>query len=254
MAWRNFFQDDLPGSAAKESGQSRSVEEAPPKNGRLVMAVGAAILLMAGLGVLNYRLIQDPSIAGKTFRPGGQSGNLPECLGRPLKPLSAGENKSCYSPPEVTFYRELTAQEERASGDESISRRIPENQQDTGAAGATASVKDTRADGSFQRPAKSGGGAHGQGQEHTGQPEAEKTSRHYTVQVGAFTHPGIAQEWATKWKARGYEVALKPVARPRTGVIYRLYLGRFSSEKEAEELVKRLKSKEGISAFWLAVR
>jgi len=76
----------------------------------------------------------------------------------------------------------------------------------------------------------------------------------YTVQVGAFTQPGIAQEWAARWKARGYEVALKPVARPKTGIIYRLYLGSFPSEKSAEELVKHLKAKEGISAFTLVLR
>ena len=78
--------------------------------------------------------------------------------------------------------------------------------------------------------------------------------RTYAVQVGAFTHPAIAQEWALKWKARGYDVALKPVARPRTGVIYRLYLGNFLSEKKADELVNHLKSKEGISAFPVVLR
>ncbi|MBM3300349.1 MAG: SPOR domain-containing protein, partial [Deltaproteobacteria bacterium] len=85
-------------------------------------------------------------------------------------------------------------------------------------------------------------------------PEAGKGPKVYTVQVGAFTNPGIAQQWAQEWKARGYNVSLKPVARPRTGVIYRLYLGEFSSEKKADELVKRLRQNEGISAIRLVVR
>jgi cell division septation protein DedD len=55
-----------------------------------------------------------------------------------------------------------------------------------------------------------------------------------------------------KWKGRGYEVSLKPVARP-SGVIYRLYLGSFSSESQADELVRHLKSKEGISALRLVL-
>jgi cell division septation protein DedD len=96
--------------------------------------------------------------------------------------------------------------------------------------------------------------------EQTGSPKSAKLPqskpgrKRYTVQVGAFTNPGIAKQWALEWKARGYMVALKPVARPRTGVIYRLYLGSFTSENQADELVKRLKSREGISALRLLVR
>jgi cell division septation protein DedD len=83
-------------------------------------------------------------------------------------------------------------------------------------------------------------------------PGARAGGKTYTVQVGAFSHPGIAQQWAMKWKGRGYEVSLKPVARP-SGVIYRLYLGSFSSESQADELVRHLKSKEGISALRLVL-
>ncbi|MGD9818798.1 MAG: SPOR domain-containing protein, partial [Desulfomonilaceae bacterium] len=55
----------------------------------------------------------------------------------------------------------------------------------------------------------------------------------------------------SKWKAKGYKVTLKPVARPNSGIIYRLYLGDFESEKKADEFVKQLKTKEGISAMRL---
>jgi len=72
--------------------------------------------------------------------------------------------------------------------------------------------------------------------------------------VGAFSDPGVAKEWSLKWKARGYAVQLKPVARPRTGVIYRLYLGDFSSKKKADRLVKRLKVREGVTAFPVVLR
>jgi cell division septation protein DedD len=71
--------------------------------------------------------------------------------------------------------------------------------------------------------------------------------------VGAFSTPAIARQWALEWKERGYDVSLKPVARPNTGVIYRLYLGSFSSEKQADQLVKRLTTKDGINAFRVAV-
>jgi len=83
-------------------------------------------------------------------------------------------------------------------------------------------------------------------------PNIRSGAKNYTVQVGAFSRPGIAQQWAERWKARGYKVSLKPVARP-SGVIFRLYLGNFASESQADELVRHLKSKEGISAFRLLV-
>jgi cell division septation protein DedD len=85
-------------------------------------------------------------------------------------------------------------------------------------------------------------------------PQRNNDEERFTVQVGAFSHPAIAQQWALKWKARGFKVFLKPVARPRTGVIYRLYLGNFSSKRKADRLVKRLKDKDGIRAFRVALR
>ena len=55
----------------------------------------------------------------------------------------------------------------------------------------------------------------------------DTSARSYTVQVGAFTNPQIAQQQALSWKSRGYNAVLRPVAMPKSGVIYRLYLGSF---------------------------
>ena len=84
--------------------------------------------------------------------------------------------------------------------------------------------------------------------------EPARSGQVYSVQVGAFSHPGVAKQWAEKWRARGYDVILKPVARPRSGVIYRLYLGSFPTAKKADELVGRLKAKEGVTAFAVALQ
>ena len=87
------------------------------------------------------------------------------------------------------------------------------------------------------------------------EPQAQKSSqqsnaspKRYTVQVGAFTSPQMAEEQALHWKSLGYKTLLRPAAMPKAGIVYRLYLGNFRSEKEAEDLVRDLKAK-GINAF-----
>lgn len=227
-----------------------------PKNGPLVLMVIASILIMIGLGILNLRLIRDPSVAGKAFNP---SGSLQQQLACPVVPpaaKSSGKEKSSHVPPVVTFYRQLTAQDDQPPAQEKTQpgtmaeQDIPsQNRNGAPAPQETekvAQVKKAQDDRSAQSPSRATVPAI--------LPVPDDDSRMYTVQVGAFKHPAVAQQWAEKWKARGFKVSLKPVARPRTGVIYRLYLGKFSSEKKADELVNRLKSKEGISAFRLLVR
>jgi cell division septation protein DedD len=164
-------------------------------------------------------------------------------------PVSPGkgveDGKPVASRTPMKFYDTLTKDEAAAQTDVK-----PPEQPDTLAC-------DTKPDGQKEDPKQgrtprtSEAGAQ---QSRVSVPEAETKTRTYTVQVGAFSQPAIAQEWAQKWKARGYDPVLKPVARPKTGVIYRLYLGKFTSEKKADDLVSHLKSKEGINALRLLVR
>jgi cell division septation protein DedD len=72
--------------------------------------------------------------------------------------------------------------------------------------------------------------------------------------VGVFSHPRIAKEWAEKWKSKGYPATLRPIARPSSGVQYRLFLGEFNSEKNADEFAKQLKAKEGVTGMTLVVK
>ncbi|MEI8181554.1 MAG: SPOR domain-containing protein [Desulfomonile sp.] len=234
----------------------RSVnEDSAPKNGWLVLAVGASVIVMIGLVIADVRLIRDPAMAGKIFQRSVSSEPRTSMKAQPLRSAPGSDETSCYVPPEVTFYTKLSAQDE-SSGDarDAASEKYHETDVDPG---KKQSVKGFEAE--KKRVASSDRVASYNISDYTSSgksnlPEPEKGARTYAVQVGAFTHPAIAQEWALKWKARGYDVALKPVARPRTGVIYRLYLGNFLSEKKADELVNHLKSKEGISAFPVVLR
>ena len=76
----------------------------------------------------------------------------------------------------------------------------------------------------------------------------------YAVQVGVFSYPKVAQEWAEKWRSKGYPVALRPTARPNAGIQYRLFVGEFNSEKKADEFAKQLKAKEGVSGLTLVIK
>ncbi|MDQ7783421.1 MAG: SPOR domain-containing protein [Desulfomonilaceae bacterium] len=257
MVFRNTFRTRPREAARSVAKRKDSGDETSPKNGRLTLAVAAALIVMFALVAVNIRLLRDPSVTGRAFGPSVPS--RPETSVTPAgsESASGAKKERCYVPPQVTFYRQLTTVDETRQDS-------PENSEDVPPAAVQGAF--------FQEATSSGPGDRGKGDPPSvvgmstevpdrtvssrslNLPQAAPGKKRYTVQVGAFTNPGIAKQWALKWKARGYMVTLKPVARPRTGVIYRLYLGSFSSENEADELVNRLKSREGISALRLLVR
>jgi hypothetical protein len=230
------------GSGARERQARHS---GGPKNGPLTLAVVGAIVAMIGLSALNYRLISDPSVGRKAFGTSARSGK--ESLSTPerTKRSPSRSGPSHRVPPKVTFYRQLTQADEEPSRQEGDSRGA--QPEDCIRQILPGSAKRDESE-PVACPSTSATVSH-----RSDLPSAEAGPSIYTVQVGAFTDPGVAQQWAQKWKARGYNVSLRPVARPRAGVIYRLYLGKFSSRKTADELVQRLKHKEGIRAFPLVV-
>jgi cell division septation protein DedD len=244
----------------KSSKTKRSVRPAPkprtsssnaqgPKNGRLTLAVIAAAALMIFLGALNIKLIRNPSVARnfwtifqsedrKDIRPGTSAG---------LKPANKNQERV-----DLTFYDKLKTPDEDTSA-----VKADQESESTGAAadrnsqpptGQTAKKEDKpKRAGLSRKPIPESSDAP--------LPHGDLKSKVYTVQVGAFEQPAIANEWAQKWKARGYAVTLKMTPRPKTAAIYyQLQLGKFKSEQEADELVKHLKAREGITAMRLVVR
>lgn len=232
------------------------MDEVAPKNGRLTLAVAAALVVMVALAAVNVRLIRDPSIAYRAFGPSVPS--RPETSLPPKRPDAgaAAKKEPCDVPPHLRFWVDLNKADEhpQAVPDKTGDAPTAAQGQSTQAVSTAVPQNDKKND---APSVVTGTTRH---REHTGSPESLKLpqsnpgKKTYTVQVGAFTNPAIAKQWALKWKARGHMVSLKPVARPQAGVIYRLYLGNFSSENQADELVKRLKSREGISALRLVVR
>ncbi len=221
-----------------------------PKNGRLTLAVAASLLLMVVLGIINVKLIFDPTIAKKAFEPVLQAKNdtksEPHTVVNPV-------NKRVRVPPHLTFYNKLKTQDEIV--EEANPWAEPAQKPahtPTAPEGPPTPPVEPKAKAAHKPVALN----HAKTPTPTEcvLPNNAGKSKKYTVQVAAFSQPSIAQEWARKWKDKGYQVSLKPVARPKTGVIYQLYLGQFASEKEADALVKNLKAKEGVNAFRMVLR
>lgn len=247
--WWSSFKLKFRRSGSPAANQ-HSGERVGPKNGWLAVAVLASGLALVGLAIINYRLISDPSISGKAFQPkeslqADEQAAIQGCV--PGEGIVA--NTGPHKPPEVTFYQQLTAQDEQKTAHPEAPPTIQETTIEGHKSGNSVAMHQKRDDSRNKGQAKLNNS-----EDLRPLLPLVSTPGRYTVQVGAFTHPSIAQEWANKWKTRGYEVILRPVARPHTGIIYRLYLGNFPSEKQADELVKHLKAKEGISALRLMVR
>jgi cell division septation protein DedD len=253
-----FLKSKLAGVKKRRSAPQPPMEDrsAAPKNGRLVVAVVVSVLIMIALVAINMRLIRDPSIAIKAFSPIFASKTQPEPKLSAVSGKQVKVGKPDQSGADLTFWSTLKSPDGTGPADAANTNETA-SETKVGPGELRASAADKKADGRKEGPKTARASRNLATEARPPQPlvpKAESSPKIYTVQVGAFSRPAIAQEWARKWKARGYQVWWKPVARPKTGVIYQLYMGTFTSEKEANNLIKRLKSKEGINAFRLLVR
>lgn len=260
MALSRFFRDkNVSNNRASVSVRSMPKKDTGPKNGPMIIGVVSTIVVMIALTFINIRLLSAPTPSNE---PVSQSHNSKKL--NPVFPeMSSGkvDPKTCQPPTEVTFYNQLRTKEDKPVSGASVTQS--ESRHDasrppvkTAQESAPANSKEEK---SFSLPASSGHRSSdpidaNHDQDLTVEKSTQESSKGFVVQVGAFSHPRIAQEWASKWKAKGYKVTLKPVARPSSGIIYRLYLGDFESEKKADEFVKQLKAKEGITAMRLNAR
>ncbi len=236
-----FFKRSSVTRAPSSNSANRTGETTVLKNGRLTLGVIASVLLMILLGAINIYLIRDSSIAGKAFGPILEQ---PDTCVAKTKPSQAAANSAVCQEPlkkrtEITFYRNLQEDGFQDPTHAALSRAA-----ESGATISEANLNDKNGPKDILETSS----------EKKQSPRTQEKPKTFSVQVGSFSNPAIAQEWARKWKAKGYEVILRPTARPETGVIYRLMLGAFPTEQSADEFSKQLKSKEGISGISLAVR
>lgn len=234
--------------------------------GGLALAVVGLLASAVVMAALTVRLADQPDATGKQARQQASTGKDASGSDDPWRRPSESAGKSATEPAQpVTFYNDLTVPETptpancepspTAPGtpDEMPGPKPSKAQADTSTQpGPKPTASSTRKEGQATRkgslkqtcPSPAAGPA-----QVTEPVHQAPSGKRFTVQVGTFAHPSVAREWAGKWKERGYDVILKPVARPKSGVIYRLYLGSFDAEKDADELIRQLKAKEGVNAF-----
>lgn len=256
MGFRRILKRKTRFTIRKPVVREPAPEKQGPKNGWLTVAVAGGIAAALVLGFINLRLLQDPSVKERVFWSSAAEHGASDRKSDEKNPSPPGTRESGHVRPEVTFYSKLMASDEpeptpNPPEEAKEPAVVPDRQSPKPP--DTPRSKEKRSDTEHKASRSGDFSDRGAVRQPIIPPTAETGTRKYTVQVGAFSQPGIAQQWAARWKARGYDVTLKPVARS-DGIIYRLYLGKFASEGEADDLVRRLKKKEGISALRLVVR
>ncbi len=237
-------------------------EKGSPENRWLALAVAGVFVLMLFLVAANVKLLFSPAAVGKKSVPSDH----PESeFGYPAGANAAPTlpDKICAPSSAIAVDDEMSAPDEQESGrDDQFTH--PVKKKDTENAPSKAEIASPKKDTGTQssksvvkketstEPEKARHRKTTQIHAKSGSEKPDAGSKRYTVQVGAFTNPQIAQQQERSWKSRGYEAVLRPAAMPKSGVIYRLSLGNFQTEKEADDLVKDLKAK-GITSFKLPV-
>ena len=238
----------------RTSGKIGHDRETDPSNVPLVFAIVVGLIFMIGLTYLNLCYVMTSSPTLEMTHPSlpaltdqshatedNHTGTLPK--DQPIKKPNA---------PEVTFYERLTSQD-KTHHEPAASAVVPDSNP-TGFPkidpSPTRRIQNTKKkkrapEHAWKAPATSNGRA----------PKPKRTDRpsqpthvkkRYTVLIGTFSQPTIAERRSRSLKSKGYHVKLKPVAKPGKGVLYQIWSAKFSSEAQAKSLANRLQSSEGL--------
>ena len=229
--------------------------DAGPKNGLLGLAVVACIMALVGLIYLNLRCMGGPPVALKPSEP-PIPGRLVSSQ-TPSEPGSRSEDElgaTGSKGPQVTFYKRLTSQDSQSTAalrdsDNAMPKKgeVLERTQAVGMASPKEHGKEEKHSDNWRAPATANSKPP-EPRRIANKLKAKRSGKAYYVQIGEFAKPAEAEKNARMWMAKGYQVSLKPVVESDNGVVYRLCLGKFSSEKQAMEVANRIKSRDGIDA------
>lgn len=81
------------------------------------------------------------------------------------------------------------------------------------------------------------------------QQAQKQTNIIYTVQVGAFKDSSDADALAERLENKGYKTYMAISESKKEGGLYRVWIGKFSTRKEAEIQSMKIKKAEGLQAF-----
>ena len=213
-----------------------------------LIIIPAAVTLMVGFFFLGYYVGR---YQGKQVAPGESAPPLPEFV-----------SKNLPKPEDFTFYKTLTAKDNRTVSIE-LRPRASEGEVKPEKKQAAEVPKDNA-----PQPAKSKG-EDAKTVKRAFQPEVAKQSAvkpaaapekkaaplkqaassklHYTVQVSSHQEKTAAEDEVKKMKQNGYAAFIVSSELPGKGTWYRVRLGSFSNKAAAEKLEKEVREKAGVS-------
>ncbi len=71
----------------------------------------------------------------------------------------------------------------------------------------------------------------------------------YTIQIGAFKNPLDAENLKVKFDEKGFKTSIKDSINKNGEKLYRVWVGEFTTRKEAEAVCSRIKKTEGLQPF-----
>ena len=84
-------------------------------------------------------------------------------------------------------------------------------------------------------------------EEAAAKPAAAEPS-YFSLQVGAFRDPELANQAKTEWENRGHKVFVQPASENSDGMI-RVFVGKFEKLSEANALAAKIDHEEGVQAY-----
>lgn len=252
------LQKQISGKYRSKTGRKELCQSNRPKNGLLVLGVLMTVAVMVGLTIFNLKLIREQTAIGKQSVEQSNSKSVVTVVPTQTPGVDAKpEEKTLRAATEVTFYKQLKSEDENKNLNDTITQKPKPTETQSKPPShdeAQQIANKVKEETDFSAPALSGKTCPPSSEPTITSPKPIGGTKVYSVQIGVFSYPRVAQEWAQKWRSKGYPVALRPIARPKAGIQYRLFVGEFNSEKKADEFAKQLKAKEGVSGLTLVIK
>jgi cell division septation protein DedD len=205
-----------------------------------IILIPVTVALMAGFFLLGYYV--------------GKYQNKSGVQAEAMPPLPEIISKNLPKPDEFTFYKTLTAKEDKTVSID-LKPKSPSEEKQTEkktSEGERVQDKSARAPKQDKQPEDKVIVAPKQQaavKKEAASSQGTNTRLRYTLQIASYQEKEIAEEDVKKMKQKGYAAFIVSSELPGKGTWYRVRLGSFSSKTAAEKLQKELRTKAGISPY-----
>jgi cell division septation protein DedD len=205
-----------------------------------IILIPVTVALMAGFFLLGYYV--------------GKYRNKSGVQGEAMPPLPEIISKNLPKPDEFTFYKTLTAKEDKTVSIDLKPKSPSEEKQTEKKTSEGERVQDKSAwtpkkDKQPENKVIVAPKQQASVKKEAASSPGTNTRLRYTLQIASYQAKEIAEEDVKKMKQKGYAAFIVSSELPGKGTWYRVRLGSFSSKAAAEKLQKELRTKAGISPY-----